>query len=252
MSPSDGADGDWADGDEVRPRRAGSRRRIPGLLPLLLVLGVIGCLVGLVAVLYFSPLLSVRSVSVTGATNAPLDRVTAAVGFLKGRPLMQLQQSERDAAGAKVTAVSPWIDSATVTVQYPSTVIVHVTEREAVAYAIYRGRPVLVDTEGDPFLQVPKPPAFTPKLTTSSPSAADADTRAAMDVLMSLPDDLRGQIVEIGADSPAAVRIVLHDKRVVMWGDDSQPAAKAIALRMILTRPGHLFNVVNPQIPTVR
>ncbi len=228
------------------------RRRIRGLLPLLLTFGVIAVLAGLVAVVYFTPLLSVRSVAVTGTTNAPQDRIAAAVAYLKGRPLLQLQQAQRDEAGVRVTAVSPWIDSATVTVQYPSTVVVHVVERNPVAYATLRGAPVLVDTKGTPFLQVPHAPPFTPKLTVASPAATDADTQAAMSVLMSLPEDLRGQVAEIGAQSPVAVRIVLRDERVVLWGDDSQPGAKAVALRMILTRPGHEFTVVNPEVPTAR
>ncbi|MDF0532465.1 FtsQ-type POTRA domain-containing protein [Tsukamurella sp. 8F] len=233
-------------------RVEGSRRRIPGLLPLLVAFGAVAVLVGIVAALYFSPLLSVRSVEVTGATNAPQDRVAAAVDGLKGRPLMQLQRSERDAAAVRVAEVSPWIDSATVTVKYPSSVVVHVVEREVVAYASIRGATALVDAKGTPFLQVAKPPSFTPRLTTSNPSSGDADTRAALAVLTSLPADLRGQVKEIGAESPAAVRIVLHDKRIVLWGDDTLTGEKATALRTVLTRPGHEYTVVNPAVPTAK
>ena len=127
-----------------------TRRRVPGLRRLLLILLALAVVAGLGAAAYFSPVLSARDVSVTGATNAPADRVAAVVEPLKGRPLLQITPGQRDAYAAQVIAVSPWIDRATVTVSYPSTLVVEVTEREVVAYAQRPAGTVLVDAAGRP------------------------------------------------------------------------------------------------------
>ncbi|GAB3127736.1 hypothetical protein GCM10027289_05640 [Tsukamurella serpentis] len=225
---------------------------MPGYRRLLLILFAIVVAGALGAAAYFSPLLSAREVSVSGATNAPADQVARTVEPLKGRPLLQITAGQRAEYASRVTAVSPWIGSATVTVKYPSTLVVTVTEREVVAYAGRPGAIVLVDAKGVPFIKAAEPPILTPRLTIDDPKADDPSTRAAIGVLGALPPDLRGQVVEIGANSPANVRFVLRDKRVVHWGDDARTEAKAAALRMVLTRPGREFTVINPDVPTTR
>lgn len=227
------------------------RRRVPGLRRLALILLALIVVGGLVAVAYFSPLLSARDVSVTGAAHAPAEEVAKVVEPLKGKPLLQIRPAQRAQYAAAVTAVSPWIDSATVTVSYPSTLVVNVVEREAVAYADRAGV-ALVDAKGVPFIKVGEPPILTPKLIVENPGADDPNTRAAIAVLQSLPEDIRGQVVEIGADSPANVRFVLRDKRVVYWGDASRADAKAAALKAVLTRPGREYTVIDPDVPTTR
>lgn len=229
-----------------------TRRHVPGLRRLLLILLAVIVVAGLAAGAYFSPVLSARDVSVTGATNAPSDKVAAVVEPLKGRPLLQITPGQRDSYAARVIAVSPWIDRATVTVKYPSTLVVEVIEREVVAYAERPAGTVLVDAKGVPFIKVGEPPILTPKLTVDDPKSDDPSTAAAIAVLKSLPPDLHGQVVEIGAKSPADVRFVLRDKRVVHWGDDHRAADKTAALRMVLTRPGKEFTVINPDMPTTR
>lgn len=229
-----------------------TRRRVPGLRRLLLILLALIVVGGLAVGAYFSPVLSARDVSVTGATNAPADEVAKVVEPLKGRPLLQITSAQRDSYAARVITVSPWIDRATVTVKYPSTLVVQVVEREVVAYAQRPAGIVLVDAKGVPFIKVGEPPILTPKLVVNDPKPDDPPTTASIAVLKSLPPDLHGQIVEIGADSPANVRFVLRDKRVVYWGDDSRAEAKTAALRMVLTRPGKEFTVINPDMPTTR
>lgn len=229
-----------------------TRRRVPGLRRLLLILLALAVVGGLVATAYFSQLLSARDVSVTGATNAPADRVAQVVEPLKGRPLLQITPGQRDAYAAQVLTVSPWIDRATVTVKYPSTLVVEVTEREVVAFARRPAGTVLVDAKGVPFIKVGEPPILTPELDVDDPRSDDPATTASIAVLKSLPPDLHGQVIEIGADSPANVRFVLRDKRVVYWGDESRADAKTAALRMVLTRPGKEFTVINPDMPTTR
>ena len=231
---------------------SGGRRRIPGLrrlIGLLLVMALIG---GFGAVLYFTSLLSVRSIDVEGARHVTEEQVTPLAEPLRGVPLLQVRGQRREDVAAKVTALSPWIESTTLTTKYPSTLVVQVIEREAVAWADFRGSVVLVDTTGLPFLKQPKAPPLTPKLTVAEPSPQSDTTKVSLAVLSSLPQDLRGQVVQFGATSPADVRLTLRDDRTVLWGDQSRGTAKAVALRAVLSQPGKEINVVNPDLPTTR
>ncbi len=229
-----------------------ARRRVPGLKRLLLIVLALVVVGGLVAAAYFSPLLSARTISVTGATNAPADQVAKVVEPLKGTPLLQITDARTAQYAGAIVAVSPWIDRATVTVKFPSTLVVQVTEREVVAYVKRPAGTVLVDAKGVPFIKVGEPPILTPELDVKNPGSEDSATTASIAVLRALPPDLHGQVVKIGADSPADVHFQLRDKRVVHWGDASRTDAKTAALRMVLTRPGTVFTVINPDMPTSR
>jgi cell division protein FtsQ len=229
-----------------------SRRVIPGLRRLVGVLVAIALLAGVAAVVYFTPLLSVRTIEVDGAKHVTEEQVVPLAAPLRGLPLLQVRGPRRETVAAKITELSPWIESTTLTTTYPSTLTVQVIEREAVAWAQYRGSVVLVDSTGLPFLKQPAVPPLTPKLTVAEPSSKDENTKVSLAVLSSLPQDLRGQVVEFGATSPADVRLKLRDDRTVLWGDQSNGTAKAVALRAVLTQPGRQINVINPDLPTVR
>lgn len=228
------------------------RRSIPGLRRLVIALLALGLAAGLFAVAYFTPLLSVRTIEIDGARHVRTEQVQPLAEPLRGVPLLQVRGPRRAEVAAAITALSPWIESTTLTTKYPSTLTVQVIERDAVAWADYRGSVVLIDSTGLPFITVPKQPPLTPKLTVADPGPKDANTDLALDVLGSLPQDLRGQVTEFGADSPVTVRLVLRDGRTVIWGDESRSTAKAVALRAMLTRPGREINVVNPEMPTAR
>ena len=84
---------------------------------------------GLAAVAYFSPLMSVRTVSVQGLDSPSSvlsqDQVLKAAQVPKGRPLLQVNTSR---AASRVAAI-PAVETARVRRQYPSTIEVIVVER---------------------------------------------------------------------------------------------------------------------------
>ena len=96
-----------------------SRRRRIALAVIAVIAVVAGCIL-----ITRSPLLDVDRVAVTGASNVPARRIVAASGLAPGDVLVDL-----DAAGARrrVMAV-PGIASARVTVEWPDTVRIRVTE----------------------------------------------------------------------------------------------------------------------------
>lgn len=209
--------------------------------------GVVAVLLGAIAVAWFSPLLSVRTIEVTGIDVVTHEDVVTALDVAEGTPLLQVDT----AVAAQRVATIPRAASVRVQRVYPSTLRVTVTERQAVVFFESPEGTHSVDREGVDFAVEP-PPMFTPRLVTPSPGTGDPATRAAVQVLASLPPDLRVQVESIEAPSESDIALVLTDGRVVVWGGIDRSERKAAVIGPLLTQPGQRFDVASPDLPTVR
>lgn len=224
------------------PRRRVSRWKIVLLLSLsVLLVGGAG------AAAYFSPVLAVRSVEVETGPTVPEEMVRAVVGVEPETPLLQVSTF----AVASRVAELPKVAEVSVTRSFPSTLRVVVTERVPAVFYENLAGPHLMDADAVTFAIEP-PPEGIPQLVVDSPGAEDAETRAALDVLESLSPDMRVQVVELRADTPADVRLRLEDGREVIWGSSAETARKARVANALLTQPGQVYDVSSPELPTVR
>ncbi|MBB5155712.1 cell division protein FtsQ/DivIB [Saccharopolyspora phatthalungensis] len=198
-------------------------------------------------VLYFTPLLGVRSVQVVGNSRLGQDEVVRAAGIESGTPMLQVDVDE---IRARLQAV-PKIAAAQVSLSWPSTVRVQVTERIPVAFLVARNGIQLVDADGVPFDVVPQLPADLPELRVRAASQNDATTRAAMTVLMALPQSVRAEVTAVIAERSNAIRLLLTGDREVAWGALEETPRKAAILPPLLTRPGKVYDVTTPALPTV-
>jgi cell division protein FtsQ len=109
----------------VRARRQEGRRR----LRLLVAAGVAAAVVVALGGVAESPLLAVRHVNVSGATNEPASEVTEVSGLGSHPPMISFD------GGAVVRRIEsmPWVAKAWVSRQWPDSVDVRVSERTAVA-----------------------------------------------------------------------------------------------------------------------
>lgn len=209
--------------------------------------GVVVALLASIAVAWFSPLLSMRTVEVTGIGVVTLDEVVAALDVPEGTPLLQVDT----AAAAQRIAALPRAASVRVQREYPSTVRVTVTEREAVLFFEAPDGTHSIDIEGVDFAVEP-PPMLTPRLVTPSPGTGDPATLTAVRVLEALPPELRVQVDTVEARSETDVSLLLADGRVVVWGGVDRSERKAAVIIPLLTQPGQQFDVASPDLPTVR
>jgi cell division protein FtsQ len=205
-------------------------------------------LVGLLALLvYGTPLLGVRQVTVQGTEVLTPDEVRGAAAIPDGTPLASLDLA---AVRRRVTTLGP-VRTVTVTRDWPSTVVIVVTERVAVA-GVRRAdqRFDLIDGSGTVFRTVPGNPGL-PALKLPAPAPADPTTRAALQVLAALTAELRAQLVTLVADSPARIRLELRGNRQVIWGDATENPDKAQAATRLLGYPGTVIDVSAPQFVTI-
>ena len=195
-----------------------------------------------------SPLLAVRTVAVSGTTRLSPEQVRAAADVVRGTPLARVDAAavvrrvETLRAVAEVRVIRAW----------PSTLKLQVTERTPVVGVVTSSGVTLVDAAGMPFAVAPTLPAGVVRLQVAHPGPSDSTTRAALAVLASLPEPMRGRVRIVRAASPSSVTLVLRDGRRVLWGGVDDTALKAQAAEALLKMPGTVYDVSRPGVVTRR
>lgn len=228
-------------------REALPRGAVRGAKLLLITALAAVILLALGLVLYFTPLMSVRDVEITGITAITRAEVLDTAQVPDGAPLLQVDT----AAIADRVATIRRVASARVQRQYPSTVRIAVVERIPLVVKDLADGPHLFDRDGVDFATAP-PPLMLPYLDTDNPGPFDPATRAALQVLTALAPDIAGQVSRVAAPSVASITLTLTDGRVVVWGSTDRTAEKARKLAALLTQPGHTYDVSSPDLPTVK
>jgi cell division protein FtsQ len=203
--------------------------------------------VGLGLLLYFTPIMSARSIVVTGLGALSQEEVVTAAAVKPGTPLLQV---DTDAVAERVAAIRR-VASARVQRQYPSTLRITVIERVPVVVKDYPDGAHLFDRDGVDFATAPPPPGV-PYLEAENPGPSDPPTKAALQVMTSLRPDVAAQVGRISAPSVAAITLTLADGRVVVWGTTDRTEEKALKLGALLTQPGRTYDVSSPDLPTVK
>jgi cell division protein FtsQ len=223
------------------------RRGVRGLrlLTWLVVLTVIG--VGLGLILYFTPLMSARSLVVTGTGVVTREEVVDAAKVTLGTPLLQIDTDEVADRVAGIARVA----SARVQREYPSTLRITIVERVPIVVKDYPDGPHLFDKDGVDFATAPPPPGLA-YIDVDHPGPNDLPTKAALQVMTSLSPDVIGQVSRIAAPSVASITLTLTDGRTVVWGTTDRTDEKAEKLGALLTQPGRTYDVSSPDLPTVK
>lgn len=208
---------------------------VGGLLALVLAAG---------ALVWFVPVFKVNEVTVAGNERVEQARVEESIGVPAGANLVRV--NARDAA-AKVAEI-PWVATATVSRQFPSTLHVDLTEREAVAFVETGDGPHLIDADGREFI-IDTPPQGAVEITGDSEPAAVAE---AVDVLAALSAHSRGEVAALDIRDAVAMTLRLHDGRTVFWGANEDNANKARAFEAVLQLEGQNWDITNPELVTTR
>lgn len=233
-------------GSAESPKRV-SRGTIRGLKMLLAAFLAVVLVVGLGLILYFTPVMSVRDIEITGISAVTREEVLDVAQVQPGTPLLQV-----DTGGvAERVATIRRVASTRVQRQYPSALGIAVIERVAVVYKDYPDGPHLFDRDGVDFA-TGAPPSMVPFFDVDDPGPTDPCSRAALQVITALAPDVAGQIGRVAAPSVSSITLTLADGRVVVWGSTDRTAEKAQKLAALLTQPGHTYDVSSPDLPTVR
>ena len=235
-SPGEVAGDSPASGTKTRRRRRGWRAAFFALA----ALGVLGAAVW---VLFGSPLLVVRSVTVSGTHLVPRSKVLAVSGVVPGTPLIRVNTARAAARIEQITQVS----SVQVTRSWPNRLVIVVQERTPVlVLPAYGGGFDVADAHGVVLQRVTRRPAGLPLYPTVAPEGAlrgDPDLTAATAVLGELPAQLRHSVKSITAPHPDQVTLRLVGGVTVLWGDTSRTGIKARELAVLMRSHVRYYDV---------
>ncbi len=216
---------------ERRFKARARKRRLLSLRPVLIGLVLVGLLAGAVWVVVGSSLLAVHHVKVVGADRLDPVQVEEAAKVPDNRPLVRLDTA---AIRRRVEALPP-VKAATVERTWPSTVTITVVERTAAVVVRRPGKPLaLMDGTGVVFADVDTAPEGLSVLSLTNPGPTDLATKAALDVVGSIPSAVRADVASVTAPTPASVTLTLTSGLTVIWGDASNSARKAQELGAVL------------------
>lgn len=215
------------------------------LLVWLIMLTVVG--VALSLVLYFTPVMSARSVVVIGTGVVTREQVLDAAAVALRTPLLQI---DTDAVADRVAGIRA-VASARVQREYPSTLRITIAERIPLVVKDFPDGPHLFDRDGVDFATAPPPPGL-PYLDVDNPGPTDPPTKAALQVMTALRPEVVAQVARIAAPSVASITLTLADGRTVVWGTTDRTDEKADKLAALLTQPGRVYDVSSPDLPTVK
>jgi cell division protein FtsQ len=214
----------------------------------LTVLGLLVLLAGgAVWVLWFSTLLVLRTVVVTGSTIRPDAEIRQVAALPIGRPLVAV---DLDAARQRVAGL-PSVAQVRVRREWPHTVRITVQEREAVALVPDGDRYAEVDRSGVRFNTVNAVPPGVP-LVLAPPGTTHAALDAALAVATTLPPSTLRQVRSITASGPNDVTLTLSSAAVVHWGGPTDTGRKAQVLGLLLRTGARSYDVSAPDAPAYR
>ncbi|CAN7473969.1 cell division protein FtsQ/DivIB [Knoellia sp. LjRoot47] len=228
--------------------RALRRRRRPWLRGLWTVVAL-AVLAGVAWVVFWSPLLAVRTVEVSGVTGADRTAVDGLVGVPTGTPLARV---DLEAVEERVRSRST-IAEVSVERGWPSTLRVRTIQRHpALVLKNPQGQLEVVDATGVSYDTVKAPPVGVPLVTAASPKGTTkAALEAALSMIQTLPPDLSARVSSIQMSTANLVSFTLGGVTVVWGGADDADRKLSILRALLPTRP-QVIDVSAPDSPVTR
>jgi len=216
----------------VEVARAAGRRRLRVVVIAVVLAVVAGSLFGLA----HSSLISARVVRIVGAVETPRAAILAVSGLGRDPPLVDVNTL----ADARAIERLPWIKTAKVSVSFPSSVRVVVTERRPIA-AVPAGtrRVALLDATGRVLVDVDHRPAgivlFTGLARPPAPGGSVRGAAALLAAAAALPTSLLSRIATLRLKPVLGIVADLDPSTQVILGTTAALPAKFVALATVLS-----------------
>jgi cell division protein FtsQ len=215
--------------------------------------------------LLHTSLFSAKTVTVSGATHESDAQVVAAAGLQHHPALISI---DAGAAEAGIDALA-WVKTSSVSLHWPSTVKITVTERTPVAIVSSGADVALVDASGRVLVYQHAPtapeaaslakgliPIVTAKPITMAVGSSVPDwVHGSLQVAGSLPLAFKGQVAQIHANADGTVTLQLTTPVSVTMGTATQLEQKYSDIASVIAgatlHPGDVLDVTVPQASTI-
>ncbi|WP_426998958.1 cell division protein FtsQ/DivIB [Pseudarthrobacter sp. N5] len=210
---------------------------------------------GLLAAAVYSPVLALRTVTVTGTKLLSAEQIQTALEPLRGKPLPQV--SDEDVS----RLLEPLVQIKSVTTQSrpPSALVVQVQERVPVALVKQGEQYLLVDVDGVQLGTTADPASVSLPLIDGGAGAIGKGLfQATAAVLGALPAEVLAKLSNASAQSVDAVELKLVDGQIIVWGNSGERELKSKVLTALLKVPAdarnpvRVYDVSVPRHPVTR
>ena len=220
--------------------------------------GLLAALVGAACwLVFFSSVLNVRTVLVSGTRVLTPGQVLAAARVPLGGPLERL---DTGAVRARVLKALPRVARVQVSTEWPHTVRLRITERVAVAAVKAADGYDQVDAGGVRFASGPDVPggvpvvelALSPVGRSSLAEFPEAElVDSAVQIAKALPPAVSHETIAVVVHSYDDMELQLSGGATVLWGSPERDARKAVVLTALLKQSATTYNVSAPDDPAV-
>ncbi|MEA5456889.1 cell division protein FtsQ/DivIB [Sinomonas sp. JGH33] len=235
------------------PRAKRIRRRV-----LLVATTAVALVAALMALVIFTPVLAVRTVTVQGTKMLAPAQVASALKPLEGRSLTLVGPDDVSRLLRPIVQVKSSQSRAVP----PNTLLVTIVERVPVALVKQDKGFSVVDGDGVEIAQTADRGAFAVPVIDSGGSALPHGTFLAVTgVLGALPTDVLSQLATAKADSVDSVQLKLANGKTVIWGNSEDRDLKAKVLEALMKAtenpvkgqtPVNVYDVSVPRHPVTR
>lgn len=207
-------------------------------------------LVVLVVATFFTPMLAIEQIKVSGNDRIQANKVMGALEELVGKPLTTVSQG----TVAELLSDFALIETFTLQAEPPHTLTVKIRERQPIVILVRGGKNYLYDAAGVR-IDVANAKDKYPFFRFTADPLTDKKYKTAMDVLLSLPVGTYKKVFSIQVSDQLTTDLILRktDTRVI-WGNAKQGSLKAEVLNSLIktgVKPGVTIDVSSPKAPVV-
>jgi UDP-N-acetylmuramate dehydrogenase len=205
---------------------------------LLVVGGSLIAGVVLVLIVLASPIVAVRNIDIEGAKYANATLIETVSKSLRGKSVLTVDTN----AAQKLLETDPWIESVRIKTYLPGRAVIEINERVPVAWFLgvdNQGR--VIDQDGRVLAVVNGRPTEYMLIDGIGPNLiagamASESYKAAAQLAMSLPDEIRPVVKNMGVNGPNQVTMTLLTGAVVKFGEPVDLRNKLVNVVVILRR----------------
>lgn len=205
----------------------------------------------LVAASFFTPLLAIERITVSGNERIETAEVTSALDELRGRPLTTVSALEL----AELLGEISLIETFTFTAEPPNTLRVKIRERQPLLVLFREGQNWLYDAAGvriEPTEVLGEHPFFV----FQGDPEEDTRYKYAVELLLSLPIKTYEGVFSVEVSEQLTSKLTLKERDItVIWGDNQDALLKAEVLDSLMAtgvEDSVTIDVSSPNSPVVR
>ena len=216
----------------TKVRSEGSRAKLGPFALWGRILGISGPLILILVVLasFFTPMLAVQSITITGNDRIASSEIETALSSLYDRPMTTISESEV----AELLGDFSLIETFTFQAEPPNTLRLTIRERQPLLVLVRSGMNYLYDAAGVQIAQTDEIGLYPFFAFTGNP-VGNPTYETAVELLLSLPLSTYQQIFSVEVSQALTIKLVLRDSNLgVFWGSTDQALLKAKVLDSLI------------------